>query len=464
MSKIKLEKLFYNNRWQKPFSKKVYKFNTFDNKVIEVPNCNELDAANCVKSALEGLKIFKNYTNIKKSQILRNIAKKIKQESSVLALKESIELGKIFENSKKEMIACSNLWMHASKVIKKSQIKYLNKRGVKLYEYLEPVGVVALIIPWNFPMIVLSERLPYILAAGNSVVIKPSENGNLSIEHFIKILESEGLPKGLINYLPGDYLTGKHLVKNKNVSMISFTGSTSSGKKIYKIASETIKRLSLELGGKNPMAVFSDANLEKASKDIIYSFTHNAGQCCVAGSRLYIEKKIYKKFILKIKKDLNKIKSFQNTVTIFQFLKIKKIIQKAIKNKIPIIYRKQKLYDDQKKIIYPIIFKMNKKIKFLRDEIFGPVLTVNTFKNIQKLEEMMNDTNYGLSALLWTKNKKKGLLLASKIQSGRVWINGNISQNYPELSIGGYKQSGLNRESGDSGVSTYSEKKAVILN
>ncbi len=347
---------------------------------------------------------------------------------------------------------------------KKKKPKILNKNKIKLYEYLEPVGVVALIIPWNFPMIVLSERLPYILAAGNSVVIKPSENGNLSIEYFVKILESQGSPKGVINYLPGDGLTGKHLVQNKNVSMISFTGSTKIGKEIYSSSSSNIKRLSLELGGKNPMAIFNDANFDSAADDIIYSFIHNAGQCCVSGSRLFIQKSSYKKFISILVRKLDQIKYFQNTVTHNQYLKIKNIIKKSLQKNISVIYRKEKLFNDKQRTIYPIIFRPKNKNNFLNEEIFGPVLTVDTFINLSELVDKMNNTNYGLSALIWTKNKQKGLQLASKINCGRIWINGNISQNYPELSIGGFKESGLNRETGDSGIITYSEKKSIIFN
>jgi len=313
-------------------------------------------------------------------------------------------------------------------------------------------------------MIVLSERLPYILAAGNTVIIKPSENGTLSIDYFIKIIENCGLPNGTVNYLTGDYKTGKYLAENKNISMISFTGSTKTGKEIYRNSSATLKRLSLELGGKNPMAVFSDANLDKASDEVIYSFTHNAGQCCVSGSRLFIEKKILFKFIQIIKRKLIKLDIKQSITTINQYLKIKKIIHKAIKDKVRIIYRNKKLFDDKKRIIYPIIFDIKKKIDYLEDEIFGPVLTVKSFEKVHKLISDMNDTNYGLSALIWTKNNKKGLYIASKIKSGRIWINGDISQNYPDLSIGGFKESGINRETGESGLRTYSEIKTIIAN
>lgn len=464
MLKIKLKKLFYNNKWHLPNSKSIYKFSTSEGTMIEVPNCNNIDILNSVSAACNALEKFKKFSNSNRSKILKKISEIIKKNANLLAKKESIELGKNFNNAKKEMLTCANLWSHASLVTKKKTNKLIKKKNIDLYEIQEPVGVVALIIPWNFPMIVLSERLPYILGAGNSVVIKPSENGSLSIELLIKLIENIGLPIGTINYLTGDSNTGKNLIKNKNISMISFTGSTKNGKKIYKLASNGIKRLSLELGGKNPMVIFSDADLKKASKDIIYSFIHNAGQCCVSGSKLFIENEIFQIFVEKLKTDLNKIDQVQNITTISQYKKIKKIILKSIKDKVPIIYRKEKLFDDNKKIIYPIIFYPKNKKYYLEEEIFGPVLTVSPFKKMDELINEMNNTKFGLSALLWTQKKSKAIYLASKIKFGRIWINGNISQNFPELSIGGFKESGLNRETGDSGLRTYSEIKSMIIN
>ena len=161
---------------------------------------------------------------------------------------------------------------------------------------------------------------------------------------------------------------------------------------------------------------------------------------------------------------INLIKFHQNIATEKQYQKIKELITKMLKNKIPVIYKSKELFDDKKRIIFPIIFKPFRKNQILESEIFGPVLSIHTFEEINKLIKDMNDTNYGLSSLIWTANKKKAMLVASKLQSGRIWINGNISENYPELSIGGYKESGLNRESGDSGLNTYSERKAIVLN
>ena len=462
--KIKLKKLYYNGKWRIPNSKKVHRHNTFEGVTVEIPNCNQVDIENSISSAMHAQEKFSAFSDKKKSNILHKISIKIKENAAYLAKKESVELGKDFISAKKEIFACANLWKHASKIVREKKIKTIKQKNTKLYEILEPVGVVALIIPWNFPMIVLSERLPYILAAGNSVVIKPSENGSLSIESFIRLISKAGLPPGTINYLTGDYKAGKNIVNNKNISMISFTGSTKAGKEIYNSASKTIKRLSLELGGKNPMAVFSDADIEKACVDVVYSFTHNAGQCCVAGSKLFIEDKIFNKFLNGLEKQLKKINSFQNIATLKQYLKIKKLIVESVKDEIPIIFRSKKLFDDKKRIIYPIIFKPQKKIDYLENEIFGPVLTVSSFKSLDKLAQQMNDTKYGLSALIWSRNKIKAINLASKIKFGRIWINGNISQNYPDISIGGYKESGLNRETGTSGLRTYSEIKSIIIN
>lgn len=464
MQKIKLKKLFYNGKWNKPLSKKTYKYKSTTNFFFEIPSSNLQDLNNCIFSAKKGLENYQKFSTLKKSRLLKKISKIIRGNINTLALNESLELGKNYESCKKEILACSNLWLHASKQIKKKRNKIIKKKNTLLYEIEEPVGIVALIIPWNFPMIVLSERLPYILAAGNSVVIKPSENGNSSIEKFIRLIDKLGLPKGLINFLTGGSDLGKKLIKNKNISMISFTGSTKSGKQIYKDASSDIKRLSLELGGKNPMIIFSDANIDKASNDVIYSFIHNAGQCCVSGSKLYIEKKVFNIFLKKIKQKLDNIKLFQGTATINQYKKIKKIILKSIKERIPIAYKRQNLFDDKKRLIYPIIFKPKKRMSYLEDEIFGPVLTIFPFSNFQHLVKDINNTEYGLSALIWGKNRKKILNFASKIKFGRIWLNGNISQNYPQISIGGFKSSGLNRETGDSGIKTYSEIKSIVEN
>lgn len=465
MQKIKLEKLFYNSSWKKPHGSSKFRHTTPGGLKVELPICDKNDIERCVSSASKGLKKYRTFSNLEKSKILNKISVKLKKEANILAKYESIELGKKFENAKKEIIACANLWRHASQTIKKEKIKTIKKNKINLYEYLEPVGIVALIIPWNFPMIVLSERLPYILAAGNSVIIKPSENGSLSINYFMKMLEAQKFPTGTINYILGNKITGKHLINNSKVSMISFTGSTKTGKEIYNSASKTIKRLSLELGGKNPMAVFSDADLNKTSNEVIHSFVHNAGQCCVSGSKLFIEGKIYKKFIDLLSKKLDKINTYQSTTTLHQYLKIKQIINKSIKNRTKILYRKDKLFNDSKRLIHPIIFQMKDKNNFLNnEEIFGPVLAAKIFTNFDELVKMMNDTSYGLSALIWTKNKSKALKLATKINFGRIWINGNISQNFPELSIGGFKESGLNRETGSSGLKTYSEIKSIIAN
>jgi len=462
--KIKLKKLYCNNKWHKPNSRKIFTHKTFNGVDIEIPNANKVDVTNSIASALSAQENFNNTSGKKKSEILNKISNLIRLNADQLAKKEVLELGKNFIDAKNEIISCAKLWRHASQELKKNNSTIIKKNRFKLYEGLEPVGLVALIIPWNFPMLVLSERLPYILAAGNTVVIKSSEHGSLSIENFIRLIKKAGIPSGVINFITGDYKTGREIISNKSIKMISFTGSTKTGKEIYKSASKSIKRLSLELGGKNPMIVFLDAELKNTIDDVVFSFTHNAGQCCVAGSKLFIHKKIFEIFIKKTKNKLDSFTNFQSTATHNQYKKIKKIILQSLKKRIPILYRSKKLFDDKKRIIYPIIFMPNKKVSFLEEEIFGPVLCVYQFDNEKKLIKKINDTSYGLSALIWTKNTKKAISFASSIKFGRIWINGNISQNFPEISIGGFNESGLARETGISGIKTYSEIKSIVIN
>ena len=331
----------------------------------------------------------------------------------------------------------------------------------------EPVGIVSLIIPWNFPFIVLSERLPFILAAGNSVIIKPSEFASQSIIYLIKLIKKAGQKKGILNFITGKgEKIGKYLTEHKEINMISFTGSTSTGKKIMKSASNNIKRLNLELGGKNPILIFSDANISKTVDIIIKSFTLNSGQCCVATSRLFVEKKIKKKLIRELIKSLSKTKSFKNSYGLIsnkkQLSKIKQILKRNKKYEKKIIFGNTNNFKDN--FMHPIIYEnLPLDSDLLKTEIFGPILTINTFVSFSEAINLANNTDYGLSAVICGEDKKRNLLAMDKIKAGRIWINQSIDKNFPQLPIGGYKESGLNRECGPDAIKTYSEIKSVII-
>ncbi len=462
-----VNKIFFGNKWNKSNSLSYFYTKSHKNKKFYYPDCSTVDLNNSIASAKKGLDENSKLDNNFRSKFLRKVSKIMRINSKYLAKLESLETGKNFKQALKEINHCIELWSYASKIAKTYNENYsLDKKHKGLVRY-EPVGIVGLIIPWNYPLIVTSERLPFILAAGNSVIIKPSEHASQSIIYLIKILFKSGLPKGVVNLIFGKgERIGKKLVINNQIRMISFTGSTSSGKKIMEMSSNKIKRLSLELGGKNPIIVFSDANLKKTVKIVIKSFTANAGQACVATSRLLIDEKIKKNFIKKLIDELNKLKSIRSLYgpisNQMQYERIINFLKKTQQLQKKLIYGNLKNFKNN--LIGPIIFlDLPRNHVLVKSEIFGPILTINSFKNENDALKLTNDTNYGLSAVICGKNEKRNISFANKIEAGRIWINESIDKNYPVLPIGGFKESGLNRECGKDAIKNYSEIKSIII-
>ncbi len=460
------QKIFLNNQWKKSKSANSFYTKSFNNKKFYYPDCSFQDLNDVVSSAKNGLRETGEPNYKLRSRMLKRISSLIKSKKNYLAKLETLETGKTFKSALHEVNHCIKLWSYASKISKShNAIVNLDKKHKGFIRY-EPVGIVGLIIPWNFPLIVISERLPFILAAGNSVIIKPSEYASLSIIYLIKILKKAGLPKSTINILFGKgERIGKMIVKNPDINMISFTGSTTVGKKIINASASKVKRLNLELGGKNPIVVFNDADIDNSVKIVIKSFTANAGQACVATSRLLIQKKIKKIFINKLIKKLKIIKSKKNLYgpisNEMQFNKIKYFLNKSKDQKKKLIFGKIDKFKNN--FIEPIIFlDLPKNHMLIKSEIFGPILTINTFDKENEAVKFSNDTNYGLSTVICGKNKNRNYSFAKRIQAGRIWINESIDKNFPNLPIGGFKESGLNRECGKDAIKYYSEIKSII--
>ena len=466
---MKNQKIFFFNKWSNSKSKKKFIRKTpIKNKFFYYSECSNLDLKNVIESAKIGLKNNNDYNYEERSNFLRKISRIININIKELAKLESLETGKTYESAFQEIKYASNLWVSASKLVKKGfnyNIKQDNNVNVKIVH--EPVGIVALIIPWNFPFIVLSERLPFILAAGNSVIIKPSEYASQSIIKFIQLLKKINIKKGILNLVTGSKNIGSLLVNNKNVNMISFTGSTQVGKKIMKKCSNSIKRLSLELGGKNSMILLDDANIDKSVDHLISSFTVNSGQACVGVSKVFVNKNIINLFINRLLSKLNKIKNFKKLYgpisTFKQYKKIKSLIDKSKKYKKNIIFGKFKT--NKSRFIEPIVYyDLPVSCELNSKEIFGPILSVIRYENYNNAVKMINNTNYGLSCVIMGKNKNQAYKIARKIEAGRIWINQSVTKNYANIPIGGFKESGLNRECGLEGIKNYTELKSIIIN
>ena len=466
---MKKNYIFYFNQWKKSTSKKIFSRKSLvDKRKFVYIESSANDISKSIISAKNGLEENKKLDLVDRKKFLYKIYKNIKKNYKLLAKLETLETGKNVNDARKEILHSAKIWLYASKSVKNNSFKKkLSSKHSALVNY-EPVGIVALIVPWNFPFVVMSERLPFILAAGNSVIIKPSEYASQSLIYLMKIIKKINLPTGIVNLVTGSGPRAGHLLtNNKNINMISFTGSTYVGKKIMKNSANTIKRLSLELGGKNSFIVLSDANINKTIDIIIDSFTGNAGQSCVSTSRLLVDNKIKNLVVNKLLQKLNTINNFKKIYGLIstekQFQTIKKILKKNEKFESNLIFGKINI--STKNFIKPVVFcDLPENNIINKKELFGPILSINSFNTTDEAVNIANSSTYGLSAVICGKSEKQNIEIASKLNAGRIWINESVKVNFPSIPIGGYKESGLNRESGEEGIRTYSEIKSIIMN
>jgi aldehyde dehydrogenase (NAD+) len=341
------------------------------------------------------------------------------------------------------------------------------------YTLREPVGVVAQIIPWNFPLLMAAWKLGPALACGNTVVLKPSKFTTLTCLRLGEIIMEAGLPDGVLNIVTGPGETvGTALARHPGTDKVAFTGETSTGKDIMRAAADTVKRVSLELGGKSPNIVFADADIESAIKGALMGIYFNQGEVCCAGSRLFLEKKIHDEFIEKMTSFANKMKvgdpldpktEMGAMVSQDQFNKVMRYIEEGKKEGAKLTCGGERL-GSKGYFIKPTIFdNVKHDMKIAREEIFGPVVAALTFKNIEEAIEGGNLTEFGLAAAVWTKDIKKAHLAARRLRAGTVWIN-TYNAFDAASPFGGYKQSGFGRELGIHSLELYTQVKSVWVN
>lgn len=339
------------------------------------------------------------------------------------------------------------------------------------YTKREPVGVVGQIIPWNFPLLMVAWKWGPALAAGCTIVLKPAEQTPLTALRLGELAQEAGFPDGVINIVPGFGDTGAALVKHPGVDKIAFTGHHETAQMIMRDASPTLKRLTFELGGKSPNIVFADADLDAATAGAFFGIYLNQGQCCCAGSRLFVEEKVHDRVV-----DMLKGKAAQrkvgdpfdpNTeqgpqVDQAQFDKIMSYIDKGKKAGASCVVGGQR-FGTRGYFIEPTIFTgVKDEMEIAREEIFGPVLSILPFKNIDEVIHRANNTFYGLAAAVWTQDIKKAHRIADEVRAGTVWVNCYDAFD-AAAPFGGYKMSGQGRELGAKGLDAYTETKTVVI-
>lgn len=410
--------------------------------------------------------------------LLRRLADLIAERSAALAEVEVRDNGKLYAEMSGQTAYMSQ-WFHyfaglADKI--EGAVLPLDKPDYFNYTCYEPLGVVVAIVPWNSPLLLAAWKIAPALAAGNTVVVKPSEYTSASAVEFMKLVEEAGFPPGVINVVTGiGAEVGEALVEHPRVAKIAFTGSDATGRRIYEAAARGMKRVTMELGGKSPNIVFADANLDNALAGVVSGILAATGQTCVAGSRLLVQRSIHDEF-------LEKLVAFARTARMGdpmnadtqigpicnrpQLEKILKYIEIAkAEGARPVLggSRATRPECGDGWFVEPTIFEgVDNRMRIAQEEVFGPVLSVIPFDDDEEAVAIGNDVIYGLAAGVWTENIRRAFAMADRLQSGTVWINTYRANSFISP-FGGYKRSGFGREGGQEMLKEYLQVKSVWI-
>ena len=409
-----------------------------------------------------------------RASVLLRVAEILRRRREEIAYWEALENGKPISQARGEIdhcIACFEVGAGAARMLHGDSF---NSLGDDLFGMVlrEPIGVVGLITPWNFPFLILCERVPFILASGCTMVVKPSEVTAATTLLLAEVLAEAGLPAGVYNVVTGSGRTiGQALSEHPDVDMLSFTGSTAVGRScVHAAADSNFKKLGLELGGKNPIIVFADSDLEDAADGAAFGISFNTGQCCVSSSRLIVERSVAAEFEALLVEKMKKIRvgdpldertQVGAITTEAQNATILDYIAKGKAAGARLLTGGEAIDLGRGQYIAPTLFSgVSRDMAIARDEIFGPVLCSMHFDTLEEAVQLANDTVYGLAASVWTKNIDKALTVSRRVRAGRFWVN-TIMAGGPEMPLGGFKQSGWGREAGIYGVEEYTQVKSV---
>lgn len=408
-----------------------------------------------------------------RAAILLRTADLIEARLEEIARLDALESGKPIAQARGEIAGAVDIWRYAAALARTlSGDSYANLGDAMLGVVLrEPVGVVSIITPWNFPFLIVSQKLPFALAAGCTAVVKPSEMTSASTFLLGDLLMQAGLPDGVVNILAGlGGDVGAPMVSHPLVEMVSFTGSTRVGKMTMAAASDTLKKVSMELGGKNGQIVFPDADLAAAADAAVFGGFFNAGECCNAGSRLIVHEAIADEFVAAVRALTAKVRvgdPLDDATKVGAMIspehagKVCAYVDAAIDGGGRIRGGGARLASNAGHYLAPTLIEgITDDMAIAREEVFGPVLPVLTFESIEKALHIANNTPYGLSAGVWSASIDTCMTVARGVRSGTVWVN-TFMEGYPELPFGGYKQSGLGRELGKRAVEDYTEEKTI---
>ena len=480
MSNLKRYKMFIDGDWVESKGKKTFKtLNPENNEPwAEVPEANKNDVDIAVRAAQKAFvgswsKLFPR----DRAKYLKEIANQLRENSEHLGRIETIDTGKLFKETKTQANYIAEYYDYYAGLADKVEgtVLPIDKPNMQVITTRVPIGVVAAIIPWNSQMLLTAVKLAPALAMGNTVVIKSSELAPATLFEFAKLIEKTGIPKGVVNVISGfGEPCGKELTSHNLVERVAFTGGPETAKHIIRNSADNLSQVSLELGGKSPVAVFDDADQENALNGITAGIFGASGQSCIAGSRLYIQNSIYEKFLEKIIDRANKIKlgspmNHDTQMGPLNSLKQLELIEKNIKltldqgGKLRCGGKRHAM--SNKGYYFPptVIECENHNLPTAENELFGPVLSVMQFNNEEEVIEKMNDNKYGLSSGVYTKDINRGLRVSNSIRAGITFVN-TYRLISPSAPFGGMKDSGYGKEAGIESIKDYTRIKTTWFN
>ncbi len=481
---MEIRKMYIGGEWTEGTSGKIIDvINPATGEVFDrVWESSIADTRRAIAAAKKSFYVTREWRDMdsqKRGDVLLKIADKIEEHAAELARLDTLDNGKPLREAEGDVDDGVHTFRYYAGLIKAPYggVYDVNANFGPMHSYTvhEPVGVCAQITPWNYPFLMSVWKLAPALAAGNSVVFKPSPKAPLSTIRLFELFEEVGLPRGCINLLQGDAEVGTELGENTDVDMIAFTGSTRVGQSLMRAASGNVKKIGLELGGKSPNIIFADADLDGAVEWAMIGIFFNQGEVCSAGSRILVEESVKDEFVKRLAARANAMtigNGLENPdlgplITERDMAKVLSYIRSGIEEGAQLVCGGERYTENgcaNGYFVRPTVFdRCTPQMKIVREEIFGPVVTVQTFRTESEAAALANDTDYGLAGAVFTSDVARAMRVVKEIRAGITWVN-CYNPTFNEAPWGGYKRSGVGRELGVHGLEEYQEIKQINLN
>ncbi|MFC0273045.1 NAD-dependent succinate-semialdehyde dehydrogenase [Metabacillus herbersteinensis] len=465
--------MYINGQWVGQELNKVEVTNPATSEVIAtVPKGGAVAAVQAVDAAQEAFKEWSQFSAYERSELIRKWHDLINENKEEIAKIMTMEQGKPLKEALGEMNYANGFFAWYAEEAKRiyGEIIPATQRNKRLFVQKQAVGVVAAITPWNFPAAMITRKVGPALAAGCTVVIKPANLTPLTAIKMVELADEAGIPKGVVNLVTGDSKAiGQAWLEDDRVRKLTFTGSTEVGKELLKGAADTVKKISMELGGHAPVIIMDDADLDKAVEGVMNSKFRNAGQTCICSNRIYVHESIHDKFIEKLVPKVNALKignGLEEGVEVGPLIdqaaveKVKKHIDDAVKTGAKIEAGgqvREGLYIEP-----TVLSNVHDEMLCMIDETFGPLAPVSVFTSEDEVIRRANNSIFGLAAYVFTENISRGIRITEALEYGIIGLNDGLPST-PQAPFGGFKQSGIGREGGHYGIEDYLEIKYVSL-